>query len=82
MEERIEIEQNSSCCVNMLSFECAKFFVCVIISFTSMAFGIYLLIHDEFKNTAVSTFAVSLITNVISFWVSPPEIKSDTSKSR
>ena len=50
-----------------------KFFICVIISFASMAFGMYLLIHDEFKTVAISAFA----TNVITFWTEAPKIKSD-----
>lgn len=69
--------QKKFCCniFTFFSFECMKFLVCVAISFISMGFGMYLLISDKFKTVAISAFATSLITNVITFWVDSPKIK-------
>ena len=81
------MEEKKICCgligkENFFTFECMKFFMCMAISFISMAFGMYLLITDKFKTTSVSTFGVSFITNTIMFWLDSPKISSSSNRER
>lgn len=53
-----------------------KFFFASIISFSTTGLAMYLIITDRFQNTAVSSFAVGLITTNLAFWTEPPKYKS------
>jgi hypothetical protein len=77
IESQNSINKKILCGLNLFSFQCIKFFMCVILSLAAFAFGIYLLVHDEFKTVSISAFATGLITNTIAFWLESPKLKTE-----
>jgi hypothetical protein len=55
---------------------CLKFFFASVISFSSTGLAMYLIVTDRFQNTAISSFAVGLITTNLAFWTEPPKYKT------
>ena len=81
VEKKSVYKKDKICCgLDSFTFGCIKVFMCMVLSFISVSFGMYLLIDDKFKTVAISAFATSLITNTIMFWLDSPKIKNSESK--
>jgi hypothetical protein len=60
------------------NYSWVRFGVSTTISLGTCILASYFLISDQFQNTAITSFAVGIISTNMAYWMDPPKIKKNT----